>query len=171
MGNSIQVDMSHRFKNAVPYVVDRYYGMQSMMIDETELLTPHGKYSRWTPIGEVDEFTKADYPDFSLFIEHSKACYQAAYMTREGLGDRHMVEPGDIVFIGNSWSKCYHKLMGGAEVKDGDTARWKGVYTWFVKPELDTVGSDGVFAYTGFYDGRRALFYTNPDVPAGVLVY
>lgn len=170
-GNSIQVEISHRFRNKTPYVVDRYYGMQSMMIDETELLTPYGAYYTWTPIAEVNEFDKAGYPDFSLFIEHSPACYQAAYMTREGLGDRHLVQPDDVVFIGNSWSKCYHKLMGGATVQEGDTAHWKGVYSWFVSPVIDTADVDGTFVYSGMYDGRPALFYATDKVPAAVLNY
>ncbi len=168
-GNSIQVDMSHTFRNEKPYTIDRYYGMQSMMIDETETLTPAALYTRWTPIKQVSEFKKRDYPDLRLFVEHSPACYQAAFMTREGLGDRHLVSPDDIVFIGNSWSKSYHKLIGGVQLKDGDSAHWKGIYTWFVNPVIDNVSNNGAFAYQGFFDGNPAIFYASDSNPGSIL--
>lgn len=155
-GNSIQVDAEHQFQNPEPLVVERYYGMQSMMIDENAVLTPEGEYSQWTPVAKVDRFAKSAAKGFDTFIERSDKCYQAAYMCPEvGLGDRHAVKPDDVVFIGNSWSKCYHKLMGDVEVKKGDTARWKGVYSWFVVPVTD---NECEFAYRGYIDGKHTLF-------------
>ena len=155
-GNSIQVDAEHQFQNPEPLVVERYYGMQSMMIDENAVLTPEGEYSQWTPVSKVDRFAKSAAKGFDTFIERSDKCYQAAYMCPEvGLGDRHAVKPDDVVFIGNSWSKCYHKLMGDVEVKKGDTARWKGVYSWFVVPVTD---NECEFAYRGYIDGKHTLF-------------
>lgn len=155
-GNSIQVDAEHQFQNPEPLVVERYYGMQSMMTDENAVLTPEGEYSQWTPVDKVDRFAKSAAKGFDTFIERSDKCYQAAYMCPEvGLGDRHAVKPDDVVFIGNSWSKCYHKLMGDVEVKKGDTARWKGVYSWFVVPVTD---NECEFAYRGYIDGKHTLF-------------
>ena len=155
-GNSIQVDAEHQFQNPEPLVVERYYGMQSMMTDENAVLTPEGEYSQWTPVSKVDRFAKSAAKGFDTFIERSDKCYQAAYMCPEvGLGDRHAVKPDDVVFIGNSWSKCYHKLMGDVEVKKGDTARWKGVYSWFVVPVTD---NECEFAYRGYIDGKHTLF-------------
>ena len=155
-GNSIQVDAEHQFQNPEPLVVERYYGMQSMMADENAVLTPEGEYSQWTPVAKVDRFAKSAAKGFDTFIERSDKCYQAAYMCPEvGLGDRHAVKPDDVVFIGNSWSKCYHKLMGDVEVKKGDTARWKGVYSWFVVPVTD---NECEFAYRGYIDGKHTLF-------------
>ena len=155
-GNSIQVDAEHQFQNPEPLVVERYYGMQSMMTDENAVLTPEGEYSQWTPVAKVDRFAKSAAKGFDTFIERSDKCYQAAYMCPEvGLGDRHAVKPDDVVFIGNSWGKCYHKLMGDVEVKKGDTARWKGVYSWFVVPVTD---NECEFAYRGYIDGKHTLF-------------
>ena len=155
-GNSIQVDAEHQFQNPEPLVAERYYGMQSMMTDENAVLTPEGEYSQWTPVAKVDRFAKSAAKGFDTFIERSDKCYQAAYMCPEvGLGDRHAVKPDDVVFIGNSWSKCYHKLMGDVEVKKGDTARWKGVYSWFVVPVTD---NECEFAYRGYIDGKHTLF-------------
>ena len=42
-GNSIQVSATHNYLNRQPLTVARYYGMQSMTVGETEILTPGGK--------------------------------------------------------------------------------------------------------------------------------
>lgn len=175
MGNSIQVETTHRYKYGTPLRVERYYGMQSMFIDENEILTPQGACSRWTPVstsGKSIDFNKGDYPDFSLFVEHSTKtkCYQAAYMTRDGIGDRHLVQPTDVVFIGNSYSKSYHKTIGGAVLKYGDETYWKGVYSWFVNPLADTTAENGYFAYNGYFDGEPAVFSASDTEKAGVKV-
>lgn len=165
-GNSIDVTGRHEFMNEIPVTVDRYYGMQSMFCDETEILTPGGAYPHWTSIAEVDRFDKASAPDFCTFVEHSDKGYQACYMTREGLGDRHMVSDSDWVFIGNSSSKCYHKIIGGVNVKAGDGTMWHGVYTWFTEPVADgcrDVSGSGTFVYKGWMDGRETEFRINPD--------
>lgn len=164
-GNSIEVDARHTFHNAATVTVDRYYGMQSMFIDETEMLTPGGAYGRWTPIAEVNRFTKASAPHFTTFVEHSPAGYQAAWLNpATGIGDRHLVEAGDVVFIGNSWTKSYHKTIGGKPLKAGDTTHWHGVYSWFETPFADNCRQEpGTFAYIGRLGSRPALFTVNPD--------
>jgi len=163
-GNSIQVEACHEFVCEKPEIVERYYGMQSMMIGETETLTPGGAYAQWTPQQDVDRFTKASAPLFDTFVEHSQHGYQACHMDICGLGSRAMVDDDDVVFIGNSWTKSYHKLIGTKKVAKGDVTRWKGVYTWFRKPDTDTCrgGSPGEFAYRGYYDGRPVLFRFRP---------
>ena len=70
-GNSIQVDAEHQFQNPEPLVVERYYGMQSMMTDENAVLTPEGEYSQWTPVAKVDRFAKSAAKGFDTFIELS----------------------------------------------------------------------------------------------------
>lgn len=165
-GNSIDVTGKHEYKNEIAQKIDRYYGMQSMFFDETEILTPGGAYSRWTPVTEVDRFSKASAPDFCTFIEHSPNGYQASYMTREGIGDRHMVPSSDWVFIGNSSTKCYHKTIGSQSVKAGDETMWHGVYSWFTEPLADecrNASDSGTFAYKGWLDGKETEFRINPD--------
>lgn len=161
-GNSIQVEAEHTYLNAEEWTVDRYYGMQSMMKEETALLTPGGLYSVWTPIENVGRFPKKSAPLFRQFVEKSPVCYAAAYLCGEGLGDRRFVAPDDVVFIGNSWSKSYHKLMGNAVIKRGDVTRWKGIYTWFLTPLKDVPGQ---FAYRGWFDGKEAVFCSREGRP------
>lgn len=81
--NSIQVCATHSYVNVSPLKISRYYGMQSMMVGETEILTPGGKYSRWTPVDSVDRFTRKSAPRFHQFIEKSDVCHAAAYMTEK----------------------------------------------------------------------------------------
>lgn len=170
-GNSIEVTMSHDFVNAEPVVIDRYYGMQSMFLNEKEILTPGGKFNRWTSFtpastGQELQFTKAEAPGFCTFIEHSDNGYQAAYMIREGLGNRDFVADDDIVYIGNSWSKCYHKVMGMHPVKKGDHTMWHGIYTWFDAPVVDScrqADGRGEFEYWGYIDGKPKFFLVHPD--------
>lgn len=157
-GNSIQVSATHHYLNRQPLTVDRYYGMQSMMIGETEILTPGGEYSRWTPVDSVDRFTRKSAPRFHQFIEKSNVCYAAAFLTDAGLGDHHLISDDDVVFIGNSWSKSYHKLMGNSIVKCGETTHWEGVYTWFLSP---LVSDPDHFSYIGYFNGKPAVFSHN----------
>lgn len=161
VGNSIQVEAQHTFCNLTPMVVSRYYGMQSMAIDETAILTPEGAYKTWTPIGSVDRFTKISAPRFHQFIEKMPTCYQASYMLPEGLGTRYLVQDNDVVFIGNSYGKSYHKLMGNATVTNGQNITWKGIYTWFKTPIIDK--ADGTFSYKGYKDGNEVIFNSSPS--------
>lgn len=154
-GNSIQVNASHHFLNETPFTIDRYYGMQSMTIGETALRTPNGIYSQWTPIDSVSRFTKASSPKFRQFIEKTPRVFMAAFMTDKGLGNRTLVDNNDVVFIGNSWTKSYHKLIGNAVVRCGEETSWEGIYTWFVTPVTD---NDSEISYLGYYNGKKCLF-------------
>ena len=116
---------------------------------------PNGAYGEWTPVGAVDRFTRQSAPKFRQFVERTPVCYAALCLCSDGLGDRRCVDGDDVVFIGNSWSKSYHKLIGNRIVEKGETARWKGIYTWFASPVAD---SHGKFEYEGCFDGREAVF-------------
>lgn len=171
-GNSIDVTVNHEFLNNDPVTVERYYGMQSMFVKEKEILTPGGKYRTWTTFtptntGNELQFTKAEAPEFCTFIEHSDNGYQATYMTREGIGDRHFIRDDDVVYIGNSWGKNYHKVLGLNPLRRGDTLSWRGIYSWFDAPVSDNCRrSDEVcptFDYIAYEIGRPYVFHLGPD--------
>lgn len=170
-GNSIDVTARHDFLNRTPMTVERYYGMQSMFLNEKEILTPGGKYRTWTAVtpantGHELSFTKAEAPNFCTFIERSDNGYQAAYMTCEGIGDRHLVRDDDIVFIGNSWTKNYHKIIGLQPVKYGDSTYWRGIYSWFDAPVSDNCrpGEEcPTIDYIAYELGRPCIFHLGPD--------
>lgn len=130
-GSEIDVECRLRFLVTSPVNVERYYGMQSMFVGETETLTPGGKYSEWTPEREVNTFSVEDYPKFREFIESDGEYCQRALLYRKGLGNHKFISSGGPVFIGNSWSKSYHCLMIGHTVKPGDRTVWRGTYSWY----------------------------------------
>ena len=164
-GNSIDVVAEHEFVCPQPVNVNRYYGMQSMFIGETEYLTPGGQYRVWTSRDEVSQFKKAGAPNFDLIVEHSPEGYQSMWMdpTPGLLGDRALVPDNDVVFIGNSWSKSYHKVIGSHDVTPGMKTRWHGVYSWFDEPVHDGCRGDvpGAFIFKGNIGGVPMVFYNN----------
>lgn len=173
-GNSITVTARHEFLNPEPEVIERYFGMQSMMVGETDMLTPGGAFARWTPtlkrVNSSTTFPKSEAPSFCTFIERSPAGYQAAYMTSEGLGSRSQVDEGDFVFINACYnvnsvdSKSYHKLIGMRPVCKGDKTMWHGVYSWFDKPISDRSDSETpTFDYGAYRAGRPYVFHLGPD--------
>ncbi len=89
--------------------------------DEECTFTPEGEYIGWIPQAQVDRFTKTNYPNFHRFIEKSSTAYQSAHMFNEGLGTRGEVDASDVVFIGNSYGKSYHKVIGSKSRSKGDT--------------------------------------------------
>lgn len=169
-GNSIEVEASHLFQ-CEPEMIERYYGMQSMFVNEYETLTPGGEFNVWTtyPVtstGNEIRITKSSAPEFTTFVEHSKNGYQASHMTRDGIGDHRFVKDDDIIFIGNSWSKTYHKILGMHPVKKGDRINWHGVYSWFREPIVDncrTADCDRRFAYGAYIAGQPKVFSFAPD--------
>lgn len=166
-GNTIDVEASHEFLCDSEETVERYYGMQSMFVGEHETLTPGGKYAQWTSYPQTNtgnelQFTKASAPGFTTFVEHSDRGYQASHLTREGIGDRRFVADGDVVFIGNSWTKSYHKTMGMHTVKKGDRTCWHGLYSWFDAPVGDHTAAGGSFDYGAYIAGQPYLFSVEP---------
>ncbi|MCM1067965.1 MAG: hypothetical protein NC418_10370 [Muribaculaceae bacterium] len=151
-GNSIEVDATHHYTMPRAIEIDRYYGMQSVFIDEHEILTPGAGPLLWNKIDSKDiRITKASAPLFSTFIEHSSSGYQATYMSRTDLGDRSWVNDSDLVFIGNSYTKSYHKIIGKHTIEPGESSHWHGIYTWFTRPLTD---SNDSFAYVAYIDGK-----------------
>ena len=153
--NNIQVSVSHEFQNESPVTVEMYYGMQSMFEKETHTLTAGGKYTDWTVQKEVSTFTKKEYPSFRRFIEKSVHAYQSSYLFADGLGNHEEIADDDIIFIGNSSNKTYHKIIANKEHKKGDVIHWSGVYTWFKSPVSD---DDGLLCYEGIIDNQKVLF-------------
>lgn len=153
--NNIQVSVSHEFQNESPVTVQMYYGMQSMFEKETHTLTAGGKYTDWTVQKEVSTFTKKEYPSFRRFIEKSVHAYQSSYLFADGLGNHEEIADDDIIFIGNSSNKTYHKIIANKEHKKGDVIHWSGVYTWFKSPVSD---DDGLLCYGGIIDNQKVLF-------------
>ena len=133
----------------------RNYGMQSMFKDEECTFTPEGEYIGWIPQAQVDRFTKTNYPNFHRFIEKSSTAYQSAHMFNEGLGTRGEVDASDVVFIGNSYGKSYHKVIGSKSRSKGDTDYWKGAYTWFVSPVAD---DEDLLCYCGYIRDKEAVY-------------
>lgn len=171
-GNSIEVHGHHDYVHPSTINVDRYYGMQSMFIGETEILTPGTPKDTWqtltvTNSGNEVEFKKKDCPNFCTFVEHSPNGYQASYMLREGLGKREWVDSdNDVIFIGNSWSKCYHKTIGSHSIKTGDSSDWYGIYSWFKKPLADNcrkATDDKTFSYTAYVKGQQMIMTLQAD--------
>lgn len=158
--NNIQVDLIHRYTNKIPVTITKYYGMQSMFKEEKYLLTPSGEYRSWTEIKKADRFKKKDFPRFNRYIEKSDFCFQASFLSDSGLGTHRELPDNDVIFIGNSWTKCYHKLIGNACRIAGDRDTWSGVYTWFAEPLLDTPVA---FAYEGIVDGKEVIFFSNAE--------
>lgn len=156
--NNIQVNLSHDYTNSIPVTVLKYYGMQSMFKGESHLLTPLGEYIYWTPIDKVDRFKKTDFPQFNRYIEKNEFSYQASFLFNKDLGTHNQLPADDMIFVGNSWSKCYHKLIGNAHKRMGDHDGWSGVYTWIAVPSLNT---ESAFAYDGIIDGKSAIFFSN----------
>lgn len=130
--NNIDVVAKHDIVCEEPQLIDRYYGMQSMFVDEKEILTPGGEYEQWTPVKDVDRFSKASAPHFTTFYECSPTGCQATWLDPYvGLGNRDMVDDNDWVFIGNSYGKSYHKTIGNRYLKKNDYLCWHGVYSWY----------------------------------------
>ncbi|MDD2960710.1 MAG: hypothetical protein PHR45_01350 [Muribaculaceae bacterium] len=154
---SIEVSVNHKYCNKYPVTISKYYGMQSMFNGESEILTPFGKYSNWTPIKDVDQFKKKDYPEFSHFIEKSDIAFQSSYLLSNALGRHNEVNDEDLIFIGNSYSKSYHRLLGNSVRKSGDEDSWTGIYTWFTAPLFSETGA---LAFMGVVDGKEAIFFS-----------
>ncbi len=170
-GNSIEVTGHHDYCYPRALNVEKYYPMQSVFVDETELLTPGGSARIWTTLEPVSEgreveFTRASAPDFCTFVEHSQHGYQAVYLAREGLGNREWVSDNDVIFIGNSWGKSYHKCIGDYSVTGDQQSDWHGVYSWFRQPVTDNCraeSDDLTFEYGAYIDGDPVVMHLSSD--------
>lgn len=153
--NSVQVSVRHQYMNQQPIIINKYYGMQSMFNSETEILTIDGKYFDWTPISKIERFNKKDYPYFRCFLEQNDIAFQSAFLFKDGLGAHKELNDSDAIFIGNSYSKSYHKLISNRKRKIGDSDFWKGVYTWNI---INKGKNSDLLMYNGKISGREVLY-------------
>jgi hypothetical protein len=153
--NSIQVSVRHQYKNQTPAIINKYYGMQSMFNNEKEILTVDGKYFDWTPISKVTRFSKKDYSYFRWFLERNDIAFQSTFLFKYGLGEHKELEDSDVIFIGNSYGKNYHKLISNKKRKNGDSDGWRGVYTWNMIHKKD---AHNLFIYHGEISGMPVLY-------------
>lgn len=153
--NSISVSTNHDFVNKDPVEISTYYGMQSMFEGETHTFTPNGRYKDWTGQASVSSFTKKEAPNFRRFIEKNTSFFQSTYLLNEGLGTHSEISDDDIIFIGNSSRKTYHKIIANKTVQKDNSFFWKGVYSWFRDPVID---NDDWFCYESVIDGKDAIF-------------
>lgn len=168
-GNSIEVIGEHTYEHETSLNVDRYYGMQSMFVDETEILTPGGPNGLWQKITNKSgdtykiDIIKSQAPNFCTFIEHNNDGFQAAYMIPEDLGTREWVtSSNDIVYTGNNWGKSYHKIIGNKNVVKGMNSRWHGIYSWFDEPIIDNcrnAGQNLTFEYGATIKGEPVVMH------------
>ncbi|MBR1804731.1 MAG: dockerin type I repeat-containing protein, partial [Muribaculaceae bacterium] len=151
-GNSIDVCAQHTYKKDA--VVNRYYGMQSMFVDEDSIMTPCGKYPTFTSQSSVVSFKKSQFKDFNRYIEHNADGWcQSAWMRPEGLGSHEFISDNSVIFTRGS-KKCYHVLLNGSTVYAGQTYKWHGIYTW----DLPLVNDAELIAYRGIIDQQKALY-------------
>lgn len=154
-GNCIQVKLIHKFQNEKPITIQTYYGMQSMFSDEVYTMTVGGAYPDWTLQNSVKNFEKVNYPNFCCFLEKNHVAHQASWLFYKGLGMHEAISDNDIIFIGNSDGKTYHKTVSNQTYKKGDALSWEGVYVWFRVPIVD---NNQVLAYQGYVGGKKAIF-------------
>lgn len=70
------------------------------------------------------------------------------------MGNHEEISDDDIIFIGNSSNKTYHKIIADREHKKGDIIHWSGVYTWFKSPVSD---DDDLLCYEGVIDNKKVF--------------
>lgn len=153
--NSINVSVEERFEQTTNRI-ETYYGMQSMFVDETHILTPRGRYTNWREVSDTSNFSKASYPNFNRFIEKNAAGYQSTYLIPAKAGDHQYVLTS--VFIAGSSNKFYHTVVfgdnAGLEVSE-KTIVWSGSYTFFKDSITD---NDDVFVYAGRLYGKDIIY-------------
>lgn len=155
--NSIRVNGEHTFSRDISSVC--YYGMQSMFLNETGMLTPASKFSTWqtyTSNNSPVYINKTEDPEFRHFVERrSSEAFQTTYLLNTGIGTHEKLDYTKNIFIANSWTKHYHVQMYNSSVKEGETTNWSGVYTWTLRPLVD---DEKMFCHTGMIDGRHAVY-------------
>lgn len=155
-GNSIEVSVKQQFSDSSDNAVATYYGMQSVFVKETEIITPNGQFDTWTAVSASTNlsFTKGQYPHFNRFVEKNDNGYQSAYLIPNKFGDHRFISDDSTIFVMSS-GKCYHRIVASPFIVTGERIVWSGVYSWFVNPLAST--SD-IFAYKGVLNGKDAIF-------------
>jgi len=153
---NIHVEASHTYKNTEKRIVERYYGMQSMFTDETEIMTPAGKYSDFEKAPSEAVLYKSQAPAFTRFIEKNAVnnTYQSTYLLPYyGLGTHDRIGNDDRIYI-RAYGKSYHNLIASRSMTRGETVKWSGLYTWFSPYQND----DMILIYTGFMNSKAYVF-------------
>lgn len=154
-GNSIMVSVNeHIITSNIPNL---YYGMQSMFVDETYVMTPRGLYADWASSENGMEFNKGDYPLFNRFIEKSSNAHQASWLIPNKAGDHHILKNSDIIFS-RSANKCYHRIVSNYDYTEpvpGLSITWTGVYSFFKTAIMD---DSNAFIYKATYLGKDCIF-------------
>lgn len=159
-GNSIEVSVREQFVTTTTNKISTYYGMQSVFVNETEVITPLGEFIDWVAQSGEKQFTKQNYPNFNRFIEKNgnAGYYQSAYLLPNKNGTHNLLADGGGIFIA-SGGKCYHHIAGSesdvSQAPAGKSIVWSGVYSWFVAPFID---NEDVFVYRGMIHGKDAIF-------------
>lgn len=154
--NAIDVTVTHTFASGARNRIYGYYGMQSMFYMEDKVMTPHGKYNDFTPIGQIASFKLGDYPKFDRFIEmnSSTGWCQASHLLRDGIGDHRYVKDTNEVFVTSTYGKNYHMLIRGLNATGGTSYSWHGVYSWFRPRENNA----NVLVYSSVLNGEGVLY-------------
>lgn len=124
---SVTVDCTHIYKKDVD--VDKYYGMQSMFINEYMFTSFNDAYPYWTDISEVQNFRNNG--DMFCFTERNSRYdfYQTTLLLPLGMGDHHLLAMDSPMFVRSS-GKSYHNLYTNYHFEEGDSTNWKGIYSW-----------------------------------------
>lgn len=152
IGNSIEVTVTHTYNKDTN--VRRYYGMQSMFVDETTIYTPDGPYPAGTTPTNNLSFKKNQYPLFNRYVEmNADGWCQSSWITTTGLGQHSYLSNSNPIFTRGS-NKSYHILLYGSKVKAKTPQRWHGVYTWG-KP---IVNNESLMVYAGYFGGKEIIY-------------
>ncbi len=156
MRNAIDVTVNHTFADDASGMVSIYYGMQSMFYLEDKVMTPHGAYNDFTPIGQLSSFKLGDYRNFDRFVEMNSSLgwCQATHLLPEGIGDHRYVSTYHDIFITSTYGKHYHVLIRNLKVTGGTSYTWRGVYSWF-RP---LVNNADVLVYSAVKDGEEVIY-------------
>ncbi|WP_433901617.1 hypothetical protein [Sphingobacterium puteale] len=152
----LYVEVSHSYKNTKEYVIERYYGMQSMFAGETEVMTPNGSYFDFQPEPEELFLYKNKYPSFNRFIERNSVAgiCQSSYLMPFSERDPYWsLTAGDKIFV-RAHGKTYHNQIADRPVRKGAVFSWSGLYNWFTP----LVNDRRNLVYMGIIKGEIFLF-------------
>lgn len=143
---NIEVKLTHEWSNKVPYTINRYYGMQSMVTSRSNsIFFSRGREKDFQPKTQI-RGNKQDYPAFDRFVQKgaNNEWYESCYLTKDGIGNHSMLDGNQFIFYNDGKTqKTYHGLISGKKVSNGDSYFWRGVYSW-VKPLID---NNNILAY------------------------
>lgn len=152
----LYVEVSHSYKNVKEYVIGRYYGMQSMFVGETEMMTPNASYVDFQPAPQELFLQKSRYPMFNRFIERNSVTgvCQSTYLIPFAERDPYWsLATEDKVFV-RANGKSYHNQIAERPVRKGAIFTWAGLYNWFVPLANDRI----ILTYMGIIKGEVFLF-------------